>query len=388
MAVLINMTSLRLSASLSELDKLACRIPASPYYFSTTILDLLPNHTASLHPSVAALYSQLALAKRQIFLLESQTAFLREEVNSLRFTIKFLLAEIAVLQLALEYAKDDKGTSRLARADRERIIRLEKQLADYQRFVRTLAEGRVLDPGIINPAQARLEHGREPESALVEAIQDASRDEDSPWSKILPALIESGISSKYLATANLTLKARKDPHDMESLAHCRKIQAISTPSRRASTISSQTKVIEVTNVSVARNPQPQLPNCGVPDIPAHDESNNDNICTPEPPSSYTTSPPLLIPVSSEHLEKASLPDVESVRRACSGLRPSHSDGSQTSTNQASTRNKVYCKYTRRITFHDSTNLDAQVAEKRHGFIMPCIVSLMARSHGKWLMIAL
>ncbi|KAF9444773.1 hypothetical protein P691DRAFT_778022 [Macrolepiota fuliginosa MF-IS2] len=346
------MVSFRLSASHSELDKLACRIPVSPHFFSTTILGLLPGHTETLPPPVAALYAQISLAKRQIFILEAENAFLRGNRDDLRLTVKFLLTEIAILHAALEYANDDEVASRLARADKERISHLERRLADYHRFVRILAEGQLCDPKVIGDAQTGLEQGRSPDRALIEAIQSAARDKDSPWSNILLSLFDHFQDPRpNAAILNLNLKTRKDLNDMERLACFWKAQAVSQSPDR--TIFSG--ALEVVNRNAALDPHSGLATSNTSDHSWIQGS-------PDSCSSSVTSLPLIVYVSPEYPEHKRTPAPD-VRSSCSdGLKAPIPP----------TRSKCYTKHMRRITFRGSTNTETQASAKRHGFVMPRI----------------
>jgi hypothetical protein len=367
------MVSLRLSASHNELDKLACQIPLAPFYSITTTLGPLPTLSGSAQPSVAALYAQLAFAKRQIFILESENALLQEESKKLRVMTKVSLAEVATLQVMLEYAQDEKGTSRLARADKNTISRLEKRLADYRNLVRALAEGHVFDPRIITRAHAGVDDDRGPDVVMVEAIQAAAKDSDSLWSKILPALINTHSSGKDLiATTNLALNLRKDLHEMEKLARFWKLKAMlksNVPTRTVPSRQSKDSGDFDGSKTLLRPLLAPLA-CKLGHSSDMAELQNNGAFRSR------IFRDTLLPATPTNLQRiAHTLAGPNEKRTNTSLRPSVSDEQSVSAVRAPKRNQVYTKRSRRITFHDSLNLEAQTTEKRHGFLMPCIVSV-------------
>jgi hypothetical protein len=329
--------ALRLSASLGELDKLACCISVSD--------TILANYMDTLPSSVATLHSQLALARQQILLLESENAFFREEVDNLQRNASSLIAEISVLQVTLDYVKQSK-VHRLPLPDKEKIFQLEKRLANYRKIIHALAEGLNLDPNIIiEPTHSCIRHSRESERALVEAIQNAARNKDSPWSRIVPTLTKSA-QEKHIAAINLILDTRKDLHNMEKLAHFWKARAtLSRP------------VAFYRNIANLPSGSPTEASCIV---------------------SFSARPPLLVPVSSRH-PKENIP--HSITSSGRPLRCSHSDGVNSPTNKSI--RKVQTRHVRRAASHDFKALDIRIPEKRHGFIMPCIVSPHLASRGQY-----
>jgi hypothetical protein len=331
------MMALRLSASLGELDKLACCISVS----DTT----LENYMDNLPSSIATLHSQLALARQQIFLLESENSFFREEVDSIQRNTSSLIAEISVLQVTLDYVKQSK-VLRFPPPDKEKIFQLEKRLADYQKIIHALADGLNLNPNIIiEPTYPDIYHGRESESAVIEAIQNAARKKDSPWSRILPILAKSA-QEKHIAAINLILDTRKDLHNMEKLAHLWKARATMTRP-----------------VAFYRH-----------------MSGHPHRSTSDAPFavSLPDRPPLLVSVPPRHLKERVPRDPTSSSHP---LRCSHSDGVKLSANRSI--RKVRTGSARRAASQDFKDLGIQILEKRRGFIMPCIVSSHPTLHGQY-----
>ena len=101
---------------------------------------------------------------------------------------------------------------------------------------------------------------------------------------------------------------------------------------------------------------------------------SDSPGTQVPAFSYAMKPPpLLVPVSQDHLVYGNGPGLARQGKCGSHpLRRSNSDGSRLTT-KISQGSRAYTKPVRRITLHDLDNVEPQIADKRHGFVMPCIV---------------
>ncbi|KAF5351711.1 hypothetical protein D9756_007658 [Leucocoprinus leucothites] len=372
-AVLFKMVSFRVSASHNALDELAYRDPFSHDYFPTT---MLPGCTPSPRASAATLHAQLAFAGRQIFILNTENVLLRKECENLRLMINVFLAEIAILHDILESTKDDSNISCVARADRDTVSRLEKQMTDYRRFIRALAEGNILDPRIINHAQAGVDNGLDPETMLVEAIQTAASDKESPWSKILPALLNNPTLEKHATTAHSYLKSPKDHHEIERAAYFWKMQAAPKPngSTTAITQSSHNTGDHGGNSATLKHPL-FLPTSTLDDL-SDSEGLQINGAFKSPNSHKLVSSS--IPISLDLITNISSKGKGGNRQS---PRPS-SEGLSHHATRSHQYHRLTTKRLRRTTVHDSLDFETQAIEKRHGFLMPRIQTFVLEKHAR------
>ncbi|KXN90946.1 hypothetical protein AN958_03013 [Leucoagaricus sp. SymC.cos] len=278
--------------------------------------------------------------------------------------LKVLLAENSITRIALERTKGEKDTSRLTRDEKEMISGLEKRLADYRMFIRALAEGHIVDPRIIYHAQAGIDDARNPVNMLVEAIQAAASDKDSPWSKILPALINDRFSEKYYAVVNMALKLRSDLHTMENLVRYWKSRAMLGSDLLPPGLDSGSSHVENTDMFLKHHSNTLINDLGHISNSGNLQSNrafkqaigsNGEPFVSMPPKLIFGRPSIFHP-----------------------LRPSSSDGMFTSTMNPDQHGQFHTKRSRHVTFHDLFNLKAQNTEKRHGFLMPCIKPILPK----------
>ena len=201
------MTPFRLSASYNELYELGCR-PSHNYSSSssssttttnTTTLFYPPTSAFSTHTSVAALHTQLAFAERQIFILDTENALLREKNENLWLVFKVLLAEIEILKVV--FGKD-------AHLARSTVSLLQRKLTDYHEFNAVLAQGY---PRNINDTHVGAEK-RDIEASLIE---DATHESDSSRLKVLQTLINHHDSESLVAAADMAYQLCRLPPEKE-----------------------------------------------------------------------------------------------------------------------------------------------------------------------------
>jgi hypothetical protein len=326
------------------------------------MLGILPTHKELICSSVATLYPELAFVKRLIYILQTENTLLLKEHEELRSMIRVLHVEISVLQAILKATKDEKA-SHINRPEGETIHQLERRLTDYQKFVRALAEGHVFDPMIINHAQAGVDQGYDLETSLVQAIRTAALDNQSPWSKILPALVNGQVSEKHFAAANMALNMHKELCEMKRLARSWKSQALSKSITLGTMPSgfSVDKTVSGTSATMKSCLSPLAKNLG--HLSTFGDFQTNGI-----PNSPAAQFPQVTPVCTF------IPKFLDEKLTSKSLRPSLSLGLDATTSDTTLHKQVHMKYSRRMTFHDSMNLETRAIEKRRGFVMPCIVS--------------
>ncbi|KAJ3576779.1 hypothetical protein NP233_g197 [Leucocoprinus birnbaumii] len=347
------------------LDELACRNPLSHSHSPQSISN---DPGYSYDATTATLQEKIVNAEREIFVLNAENALLREERDNLRLMIKMFLAEIATLRTVLELKRDGDDVVNLFSAHLKTISRLEGQVLDYRKFIRALAEGNILDPRIIAHAQSGVGDGSGPEAMLVDAIQTAASDASSPWSKILPTLTKNYLLEKNAAAVDLVLNLRKDLQDMETVASFWKSQAASTSRSPEMVVSHKLRDARVFEDNITT---PSLPQALLID---HMHIRSDlgglqaNGALAQPRSSPSIPPDSVVDqiLSSRRKEEKSL------------SRPSSFEGFDHRTNRLLHQSPIHTKRSRRSTFHDSLNSKAHVIEKRHGFLMPCIKSVLQK----------
>jgi len=329
----------RLSASYNELYELGCR-PSHNYYSTTTTFSP-PVSAFSTHTSVAALYSKLAFAERQIFILDAENALLREKNENLWIIVKVLLAEIEILKVV--FGKD-------AHLARSAVSLLQGKLMDYHEFNSMLAQGY---PRNINNTHVSAEK-RDIEAT---PIEDATHESDSSLSKVLQTLINHHDSESFVAAADMTYQLCRIHPEKEKSARFTDSQA--------------TPKINGTAAFVARFP------LAVSDCRGIDNNLNryqdiflshsgDSLESEEFQINNAFTCSRIRPSSVRTVSISNMKENQWV------LRPE----GQEYCNLRTSRCPFETNYSRRFTFPNSVDIEVRTVEKRHGFLMPCIVSVL------------
>ena len=341
----ISMVPFRISASYNELYELGCRTYDN-YSSTTTPLFEAPASAFSTRTSVAALYAQLAFAERQIFILGAENALLREKNEDLWIMLKVLVAEVATTEAVL---RKDNNNTHLAK---NRAPVLQRKLTDYPKFFRVLAEG---DSHVINSTHVGVEKNCDAE---VEATKDATHDSDSPWSKVLQTLINHHGSERFAADVDMSSNSCQIPHEKGKVVRFADSQA--TPKSNGATalvppLPLSTSSCQDVDHNLKHCQDPLFNNLGDPLESEKLQVNSAFACPRSRASSIHTISVSYTKEGQLTLRPFSGQDYCSLRTP---LRPSETN----------------CL--RRFTFHDSYKIEARAAEKRHGFLMPCIVSVL------------
>jgi len=334
------MAPFRLSASYNELYELGCR-PSHNYSSSTTTSFYPPTSAFFTHTSVAALHTQLAFAERQIFILDAENALLREKNENLWLIFKVLLAEIEILKVV--FGKD-------AHLARSTVSLLQRKLMDYHKFNGVLTQGY---PRNINDAHVGVEK-RDIEATLIEA---ATHESDSSRLKVLQTLINHDDSESLVAAADMAYQLCRLPPEKEKAVRFADSQA--TPKSNGTTAFVARLPLAVSGCpgidnNLNRCQDIFLSHSGDPLESEEFQVNNASICSRSHPSSVRT---------------ISLSNTKEDQWA---PRP---EGQEYCSLQTSNR-PFETKCSRRFTFPNSVDIEVRTVKKRHGFLMPCIVSVL------------
>jgi len=301
------MVPFRLSASYNELYELGYR-PSHNLTSTTTTLFDSPASAFSTHTSVAALYTQLAFAERQIFILDAENTLLREKNENLMLNIRVLLAEIEIMQVVF-----GKNTH-------------------LARNVVSLPQGKLTDY----------------EKQMIEAtpIENATHESDS--SRVLQTLISHHDPESFVASADMGHKLCQIPPEKEKADRFADSKATSKL-KGATALLARLPLVASGCRAINNNSS----HSGDPLKSEEFQINNASTCSRSRPSSVRT-------VSISHTKGDQWTPRPEGQENCS-LRTSQCPF------------ETNCS--RRFTFPNSFDIVVRTVEKRHGFLMPCIVSV-------------
>ncbi|KJA27854.1 hypothetical protein HYPSUDRAFT_62894 [Hypholoma sublateritium FD-334 SS-4] len=166
--------------------------------------------------SLNALKSRFLHLSRRVRSLEAINSSLEAENAAVRAEIALLRDELQTSRVRLyaEVEQRRKDALYIQQVD-ERINDLVSQVRRYGDFIHILA-----GIGINNPvyrAALSIMSNAEAEDALVASIMKAAKDKQSPWSQIVPAVVEPRSPEQCVSAINLTLRTRKDLREREKV---------------------------------------------------------------------------------------------------------------------------------------------------------------------------
>ncbi|KII92383.1 hypothetical protein PLICRDRAFT_63110, partial [Plicaturopsis crispa FD-325 SS-3] len=104
--------------------------------------------------------------------------------------------------------------------------------AQYSKFLGLMINIGLHEP-VLDKTRTALENGAtDVDEVLVEAIKEAAAIPDSPWARIMPAIVGPRTEEQYIAAVNMALKARKSLQESKRAAKWWKAQAIKSERAR------------------------------------------------------------------------------------------------------------------------------------------------------------
>ena len=158
---------------------------------------------------------------KRIPMLETELQAERITLQETRESNNLLLADIAELQAdAMRARKElfEALNDKLPQDTDERDMKkLQSENDRLKQFFEFFISSEGYQP-VLQRTYSEVIRGRDPEEALVNAIQDAILQPDNVWHRLLEPVVGSRSQAQYLAQLNCTLRARRDAHDWRKRA--------------------------------------------------------------------------------------------------------------------------------------------------------------------------